>query len=91
MQVRLESRGNPDFNQDPDRPVWGAEDQTVEVNSLKEASEVCREYCNRHDLGGGSWTGGEITEDGKVIGHVSFNGRVWDRNPWTSGAKELAI
>lgn len=91
MQVRLESRGNPDFGQNPDEPVWGAVDQTVEVSSLKEASAVCLKYCDDNDLGGGNWTGGQITEDGKAIGYVSYNGRVWDKFPRGGMAKELAI
>lgn len=79
MKVKLASVGNPDFGQDPNRPMWGCEkNRTVTVASYKEASEVCSKFINDNDLGGGNWTGGEIYDDkNKVIAHVSYNGRVW--------------
>ena len=79
MRLLLASVGNPDFNQDPDRPMWSCEpDKEVDVNSFAEASKACRQFINDNDLGGGNWAGGKIYEGSKLIAKVSYNGRVWD-------------
>ena len=78
MKVKLSNCGNPDHGQDPDRPLWGCPKAGwVGVTTLKEASEVCRRYIDRWELGGGNWSGGDILEDGKLIARISYNGRVW--------------
>ena len=53
-------------------PSW------VEVKSLAEASQTCRQFIDEYDLGGGNFSGGEVKHNGIVIARVSFNGRVWD-------------
>lgn len=56
------------------------------VTSWKEASQVCRDFISEQCLGGGNWTGGQITS-GKsrtVIAHVSYNGRVWEGDKYPS-------
>lgn len=95
MKVQLSSVGNPDFNQNPDAPMYGCEpNKLVEVNSFKEASDVCSKFIIKNDLGSGNWSGGQIVDDkGKHIAHVSYNGRVWEgsasQTPFE--AKEIKI
>ncbi len=93
MKVKLASVGNPDFGQDPNRPLYGCErSKTVKVNSFKAASEACMSFIERNNLGGGNWAGGEIMDDtGKIIAHVSYNGRVWDGEYWNTDAKEIIL
>lgn len=50
----------------------------VNVDSLKQASEICMEYRNAHDLGASTDMSGKVTENGNDIARVSYNGRVWD-------------
>lgn len=80
MKVKLASVGNPDFRQDPDKPLFGCEpNKMVKVKTFKEASEACVRFIEENDLGSGNWAGGEIYDDkGKLIGYVSYNGRVWE-------------
>lgn len=56
----------------------------VYIKTFREASEACRKYIERNELGSGNWTGGQIFYDigehGEPIAHVSYNGRVWDMN-----------
>jgi hypothetical protein len=79
--VLLQSRGNPDFRQDPERPL--SPEVVVAVGSLAAAASACREYIGEWDLGGGNWTGGKITNRaGDVVGKVSYNGRVFSPGPW---------
>ncbi len=59
----------------------------VEVDTLKEASKAIRDYIESKDMRSSEWFGGLLTDmDGKEIGRVSYNGRVWD----TKGS-EVAI
>ncbi len=80
MRVKLESVGNPDYRQDPEKPLWGAEpNRIVPVDSFKQASDECIKFIDENELGGGNWSGGDILNDeGEVIASVSYNGRVWD-------------
>lgn len=86
--VKLDNVGNPDFRQDCTRPLPDTFSGWAHVDSLKEASVICRKYISFFELGGGNWNGGEITRatDGLIVGRVSYNGRVW--NPQD---KEIAI
>ena len=93
MKVTLNSVGNPDHNQNPNLPMYGAKkNSVVTVKSFKEASEVCQKFIEDNDLGGGNWNGGRIfDDDGKEIAHVSYNGRVWEGKSWTPTTKEIEI
>lgn len=93
MKVKLASIGNPDFGQDPDKPMYGCEpNKMVKVKTFKEASEACVKFIMDNDLGSGNWFGGEIYDDNnKVIAHVSYNGRVWEGQYWNSKTKEIKI
>ena len=92
LKVELSSVGNPDFGQDPDRPLYGAEkNKKVSVSSFEEASEVVQAFIHENDLGSGNWSGGAIFEGKKQIAFVSYNGRVWEGTEWTSKAKEITL
>lgn len=65
----------------------------VEVNSLKQAVEFCREFISRFNLSSSNWQGGLIVDDNfNFIARVSYNGRVWNNTEdnWQI-AKEIAI
>lgn len=79
MTVELKSVGNPDFNQDPNKPLYGAEpNKNLKVKNLKEAKEACLKFIEDNDLGSGNWAGGRVYEGKNLIARVSYNGRVWD-------------
>jgi len=79
MIVKLSSCGNPDFGQDPNRPLYGCEkDKKISVDSFKEASQVCVEFISQNDLGSGNWDGGQVFDGDKQVAQVSYNGRVWE-------------
>jgi len=74
--VKMSSVGNPDFNQNPRKPMSPPAEKRA--YDLTDASLLCMDYINYWDLGGGNWTGGKVFKDGKQIARVSYNGRVWD-------------
>ena len=92
--VRLASVGNPDYRQDPKRPMYGAaRNKTVAVDSMEEASRASLEFINNNNLGSGNWAGGDVTDSvGAIVAHVSYNGRVWEgkRGSWTSATREIS-
>ena len=78
LTVELDSRGNPDRGQDPDRPLPGVARKVVEVRSLGQASEACLAWIEDNDLGAGNWTGGTVRDaSGALVARVSYNGKVW--------------
>lgn len=74
--VHLASVGNPDFCQDPTRPL----SPTIEKEAVDfaEAVAFCRAYIGEFNLGGGNWTGGQVYRGGHQVARISYNGRVWD-------------
>lgn len=75
--VMLSAAGNPDRGQFA--PV--APSTSVRVPSLRAAQRACRAYIDRHDLGGGNWSGGEVHmvrgDMVKRVGRFTYNGRFW--------------
>jgi hypothetical protein len=61
----------------------------VPVDDFAAASKACRDYIEENDLGGGNWTGGDIRENGKVVGKVGYNGTVWPPGGFAVGTKPL--
>ena len=58
LTVTLASVGNPDFGQDPSRPLPGVRNIKRPVESVKHASAVCRDWIEANGVGGGNWAGG---------------------------------
>lgn len=82
MKVTLSHARNPDISGGYwDKPIDAAKPRSIPCDSFADAAYVARRYITRNNLGGGNWTGGQITDEfGKTVARVSFNGRVWDLN-----------
>ena len=90
LVVRLESRGNPDYQQD--HKAYISPPLTRPCDTFAEAVEYCRNYIGTYNLGGGNWTGGQIYHPTKgMIAKVSYNGRVWKttNGEWQPGQEEI--
>ena len=69
--VYLAAVGNPDF----DQPMnLGIPARMVSVDSLEEARQVCLQFINKYDLGGGNWIGGNVynLELYQKVAHTPF-------------------
>lgn len=88
LLVLLSNHGNPDYGQDPYRPVWGAPaPRWVGCNSLEHAAEICRAYIAEHDLGGGNWSEAKVLDgQGQHVASISYNGRIWPKRANTEPA-----
>lgn len=81
MKVEMKASPNPDYDAPDDRATIRIKAFRHEVDSFKDASRAVRHFIETNNLGSGNWTGGRIFDDaGKVIGRVSYNGRVWDND-----------
>lgn len=90
FEVTLSSAINPDDCQrEFVRPL--IKEKRVSVCSLREARSVVLHFIDDNDLGGGNWNGGKVYEEGKVVAHVSYNGRVWEEEKWSKNCKEIKI
>ncbi len=75
-RMRLSAVGNPDHGQ-TDSPA------AVEIahgDTLKELQKKVEDYIDHYSLGGGNWTNPLVMEGRKLIGHFSYNGRLWEGN-----------
>jgi hypothetical protein len=81
FHVLLSNRGNPDYHQDPDKPMHGTPDDAwFKTQDIEAAKRLCHVYIADHDLGGGNWTGGVVLQTGGnvigalVLGKIAYNG-----------------
>lgn len=72
--MKLASVGNPDYGQYA--PL--SEPQTVICDTLEQCAQEARAYIETWDLGGGNWPRTFISQNGRRVARVSYNGRVWD-------------
>ena len=78
LSVELSSVGNPDYQQDPDRPLPGVPSLTVKALSLLDASRRVRAYIVANELGSGNWSGGTVRDfGGRLVARISYNGAAW--------------
>lgn len=71
----LRSVGNPDYRQNPNRPISPTE--IIEFAAIEEAGPALRSYVERHDLGSGNVPRTAVLEGDREVARVSYNGRVW--------------
>ena len=88
MTLTLSSVGNPDYGQYYGKNVLSPT-QRIEVRDFADASEVCRAYIAKYDLGSGNWTDAIIRQGKRRIARVSYNGRVWPVAEWNSDIRPV--
>lgn len=74
--VVLSAHGNPDHYESPYAQV--APNGVAHAASIDECRQIVREYIDKHDLGAGNWSGGDVYHCGEMVGRISYNGRFWD-------------
>ena len=73
--VILSAHGNPDHYESPLEEV--APGKVEHAASIEECQAAVREYIDKHGLGAGNFTGGDVYHNGEVIGRISYNSRYW--------------
>ena len=88
--IILKADPNPDYSFPDPRATVKTVKIRLPIRSFAKASEVCKNFIEKFDLGSGNWTGGQIGNiKGEIIAHVSYNGRVWEGEKWTPESREL--
>lgn len=83
--MTLETVGNPDFGQyAPISPV-----EEISAGTWKTLLAKMEAYIGKYDVGGGNWVDPALMRSGKLVGFVSYNGRIWETRHHT--AKEIII
>lgn len=78
LYVTLSAAPNFDYDDSDPRAQVRVAPKKVAVRDLKDASRACQAFIRQHELGGGNWTGGDVTDaHGQLVAKVSYNGRVW--------------
>jgi hypothetical protein len=85
--MRLRAVGNPDHGQYA--PVSNPE--VVMGSTFAEMREHAQKYQEDWDLGGGNWTDPVVKQGSKVVGHFSYNLRLWEGRPSRTGADRREI
>jgi len=86
------ARGNPDFGQDPNVPPYGVVNLALYAPTLPALQAKVVAWIATNNLGGGNWwsntpvfrldetrnrRSGRTHTTSVLIGHMSYNGRVW--------------
>jgi hypothetical protein len=77
-KVTLTAVGNPDKGQDPNSPLWGVDQATIKDNHLDALVEKVWDWQIDNGIGAGNWTDPVVMHNGKRIGTMSYNGRIWE-------------
>lgn len=85
--IYLSSCGNPDHSQYA--PL--SEPEVKFADTLAELRDLAMQYSDEWALGGGNWNGGIFGEGRVILGHVSYNGRLWEglASDWTNETREI--
>ena len=78
--------GNPDRNQGD----W-EEKHVISAPTIKELRADVLKFQGENDIGGGNWGEATLSQDGNLVGYMSYNGRVWSKPYWEGGAVEVNL
>ena len=91
FMMKTEVCGNPDFGQDPDRPPYGVMNREFTTNDFEILLLRVRKWQYENDIGGGNWMNPAVYVDGKEVGYMSYNGKVWADRSWTPNTKQITF
>ena len=91
MTVQLQSVFNPDYPRHEQNIIAPV---VFPVDDLSGAVIMCQSFINASGIGSGNWGNGagEVRDDsGKIIAHISYNGRVWKPGKNIYNRKEILL
>jgi hypothetical protein len=77
-RVTLKVVGNPDKGQDPTAPLYGVDPATIADKHLDALVEKVWDWQINNGIGAGNWNDAIVMHNGKRLGTMSYNGRIWD-------------
>lgn len=91
LQIKLIVFGNPDYGQDPNKPPYGVKPRTISAEDIKQLRTKVRQWQTDNCVGGGNWGSPAVYKDGKLLGYMSYNGKLWDKNVFNGQGQEIAL
>ena len=85
-KMQCKAVGNPDFGQDPDAVLATT---TIEAATMQSLSKKFRTWIGLEQLGGGNVIDPDVIENGKIIGRMSYNGKIWPLDRWVPGMEPI--
>lgn len=77
-KVTLKAIGNPDKGQNPNDPLYGVEEGIITDHHLDSLVEKVWDWQIDNQIGAGNWADATVMHNGKKIGTMSYNGRIWE-------------
>lgn len=89
--IKTEVLGNIDKGQNPNKPPWGVDIVTITGDTYVSIQDQVSDWIGENDIGGGEWCMPPVYKDGKVIGYMSYNGRLWESQSWMDTTQQIHI
>jgi hypothetical protein len=86
LSLNVTIHGNPDRNQGE----W-KEDHTISATNITELRKAILAFQGDNNIGGGNWGEAVLAENGRRIGYMSYNMRVWKTPYWNGQAEEIIL
>lgn len=83
-QLAFEIMSNPDR----DHGDW-RESHTLTAKTIDEIRTMVRDFQGENNIGGGNWGVATLTQDGNLVGYMSYNGRIWKGRYWEGQQEEV--
>jgi hypothetical protein len=77
-EVELEAVPNRDFSYGSHEAKVRVKKSKKSANSIEQAVTITKQFIQENDLGGSNFIPAKIYKNGKHIGFISYNGRVWN-------------
>lgn len=77
-EVELEAVPNTDFANGSHEAKVRVKKSKKSANSIEQAVAITKQFIQENDLGGSNFIPAKIYKNGKHIGFISYNGRVWN-------------
>jgi len=91
LQIKPIVFGNPDHGQDPNKPPYGVKPRTISAKDISDLRKKVRLWQTDNCVGGGNWGSPAVYQDGKLVGYMSYNGKLWDKNVFNGLGQEIAL
>jgi hypothetical protein len=79
-EVELEAVPNSDFSYGSHESKVRVKKSKKSANSIEQAVAITKQFIQENDLGGSNFIPAKIYKNGKHIGFISYNGRVWNND-----------
>jgi len=85
MKIKIKKHGNPDYGQNPNK----TEKEELTATTIAELRAKVREWQLQTNCGGGNWGVCSVHINDKIVGYMSYNGRIWKEKKWNPSCIEI--